>query len=148
MDPKMEAQLLKLEAAIRADLANALQPLTLEIQQLKIGVNTMEVQMSEIARLQGELADARRVLEKQAEELRELQLWRAGFAGEKGVKDETASRNDQLYRKVAAALLVALILGAAGWVWDRQSNPGLTQEQVQQLLDATSTQRPGQGGVQ
>lgn len=156
-DAALESRLLKMEASIRQHLTSVVEPVGTEVAAIKLKLTTLEARMSDVARLEAELATerARREAEIMAErvkrealenEINSLKLWQASFTGEKVERDKAADKAATMWRNIAGGLLVALIVaiataGIGMWAQSKTASD-LTPEQVRQIVREAQREAP------
>ena len=100
---EMRAEFLKGLTSLKDDQVAGLREVAGELGKVQLRLVAVEASMSEQAEIKTELKELR-------DKVSELELWKAGFTGEKGERDKNSDNNAAFWRRIAGGLLGALIL--------------------------------------
>ena len=135
---EMRAEFLKGLTSLKDDQVAGLREVAGELGKVQLRLVAVEASMSEQAEIKTELKELR-------DKVSELELWKAGFTGEKGERDKNSDNNAAFWRRIAGGLLGALILAVAGALFQSwqasQTQQGLTKEDITLILQAVEESR-------
>jgi len=102
-----EAEFHKALGELERRLGSQLTLVASEISDVKSGIKYVEGQMSSLEAMTGKMAEME-------SELRHLMVWKAKFEGEKAERDKNADNVAAVWRRIAAGLVIALVIAVAG----------------------------------